>query len=185
MSSAARQIHVSAVVAVGRSLIPRSMACSVSSTLNNTKSVARFFSSRGGFRRLSSGKGPRGKGVSAKLPRLKNSSSNDVEVGAWYTTMQSRPKSLDMGRYGLKRLDYATLVPPVWTLPPQPPIKKFSEKIIFPLTLLFVAGIATWVYLNPEEEDMRDYWKRVETGQILLEDDDEDDEDWDEEEEED
>jgi hypothetical protein len=182
MSSVTRQIPVSAGVAVGRSMIQRSTACSVSSTFNNTKSVARFFSSRSGFRRLSSEKGQRGRGGPAKRPRLKNSSSNGVE-GAWYTTTQSRPKSLDMGRYGLERLDYKTLVPPVWTLPPQPPVKHLSERLVLPLTLLFVAGIGIWVYLNPEEEDVRDYWKRVETGQILL--DDDDDEDWDEEEDED
>jgi hypothetical protein len=40
--------------------------------------------------------------------------------------------------------------------------------------------------MNPEEDDMKDYWKRVETGQILMDDDDEDDEDyWDDDEDED
>ena len=46
------------------------------------------------------------------------------------------------------------------------------------------AGVVFWAYLNPEEDDMQEYWKRVETGQILVEDDD-DEEDWDDEEEED
>ena len=87
-----------------------------------------------------------------------------------------------MGRFGLKRLDYATLEPPVWTLPPQPPTKRVIERIVFPFTLLAVASVGLWVFLNPEEDDMRDYWERVETGQILVDDDDDDD-DWDDEDE--
>jgi hypothetical protein len=84
-----------------------------------------------------------------------------------------------MGRYGLTRLDYRTLIPPVWTLPPHPPTKSWKERIAFPLTLAIVGGIALWAYMYPEEEDMQDYWKRVETGQILVDDDDDDDDDWD------
>ena len=86
-----------------------------------------------------------------------------------------------MGRYGLKRLNYATLEPPIWTVPPHPPTKSIAEKVLFPATIAFTASIVVWAYMNPEEEDMKEYWKRVETGQILLDDDDDDDdgEDWD------
>ncbi|KAL3916359.1 MAG: hypothetical protein SGILL_005215 [Bacillariaceae sp.] len=117
-----------------------------------------------------------------KRPRVKTAGGN-VD-GVWYTTSGSR-NSLDMGRYGLKRLDYKTLDPPVWTVPPHPPTKSIQEKIIFPITLVIVAGFGAWAYLNPEEEDMTDYWKRVETGQILLDDDDDDDDDWEDDEDED
>ena len=82
-----------------------------------------------------------------------------------------------MGRYGLQRLDYKTLDPPVWTVPPHPPTKSIQEKVLFPLTLVITIGFGLWAYMNPEDEDMKDYWKRVETGQILVEDDDDDD-DW-------
>lgn len=86
-----------------------------------------------------------------------------------------------MGRYGLRRLDFATLPPPVWSLPPHPPTKSLQERVVFPLTLVVVGGFGLWAYMNPEEEDMRDYWQRVETGRILVEDDDDDeDDDWDE-----
>jgi hypothetical protein len=82
-----------------------------------------------------------------------------------------------MGRYGLKRLDYATMKPPVWTAPPHPPTKTLAERVVFPASLVIAAGIGLLVYMNPEEEDMKDYWKRVESGQILLDDDDYDDDD--------
>lgn len=89
-----------------------------------------------------------------------------------------------MGRYGLSRLNYATLEPPVWTVPPHPPTKSITEKVLFPLTIVLTGAVVVWAYLNPEEDDMREYWKRVESGQILVEDDDDDDDDWDDEEEE-
>jgi len=90
-----------------------------------------------------------------------------------------------MGKFGLKRLDYTNMKPPVWTTPPHPPTKTLAERVVFPLSIVVVAGIVLWVYKSPEEEDMKDYWKRVESGQILLDDDDddewEDDDDEDEE----
>lgn len=103
----------------------------------------------------------------------------------WYTSAGRKTTSgLDMGRYGLKRLDYAGMTPPVWTAPPHPPTKTTAERVVFPLTLALVAGMIVWVYMAPEEEDMAEYWKRVESGQILLDDDDdydEDDDDYDDE----
>ena len=111
-----------------------------------------------------------------KRPRVKTAGGN-VE-GAWYTTSGARNNSLDMGRYGLKRLDYKTLDPPVWTIPPHPPTKSIQERVLFPLTLAITIGFGAWAYMNPEDEDMKDYWKRVETGQILVEDDDDDDDEW-------
>jgi hypothetical protein len=59
-----------------------------------------------------------------------------------------------------------------------------QERVAFPATLMIVAGFALWVYMNPEEDDMTEYWKRVETGQILMDDGDDDDfDDWDDDEE--
>lgn len=66
---------------------------------------------------------------------------------------------------------------PVWTAPPHPPTKTTAERVVFPLTLVIVAGITTWVYMSPEEDDMVEYWKRVESGRLLLLDDDDDDDD--------
>ncbi len=101
--------------------------------------------------------------------------------GVWYTSKGVRPTTLEMGRFGLKRLNYATLEPPVWTVPPHPPTKSVTERVLFPLTIALTGAVVLWAYMNPEEEDMTEYWKRVESGQILLEDDDDDD--WDDEEE--
>eukprot|EP00980_Cylindrotheca_fusiformis_P021514 scaffold8353_cov138-Cylindrotheca_fusiformis.AAC.45 len=119
-----------------------------------------------------------GKPSTKSRPRLKTSSTDLNAV--WYSSSRPRASTLDMGRYGLKRLNYKTLDPPVWTVPPQPPLKTTSDRIVFPLTVFGVASFIVWAYLNPEDEDMTDYWKRVETGEILYEDDDGDD-DFDEE----
>ncbi|CAJ1953282.1 unnamed protein product [Cylindrotheca closterium] len=115
-----------------------------------------------------------GKNAGKSKPRLKTAS---IDVNsAWYSSTRANPGSLEMGRYGLKRLDYRTMETPVWSIPPHPPTKSTSDRVVFPITLLTIGSIIVWAYLNPEDEDMKDYWKRVETGQI-LEDDDEDDED--------
>ena len=140
---------------------------SKSSSRNQLKNSLRYLS-RGG------------KHNTTKRPRIK-SSEGGVE-STWYSSTKPQRVQLEMGKYGLKRLNYQTLEAPVWTLPPQPPTKKLTEKIVFPLTLVATAGIGLWVYMNPEEDDMREYWKKVETGQILI--DDDDDEDWDDEEDE-
>lgn len=120
-----------------------------------------------------------GKNSGKSRPRLKTASA-DIS-NAWYSSTRAKPSSLEMGRYGLKRLDYRAMEPPVWTIPPHPPTKSTSDKVVFPITLLAIGTIVTWAYLNPEDEDMKDYWKRVETGQILEDDDDDYDDDYDDE----
>eukprot|EP00934_Nitzschia_sp_Nitz4_P007944 Nitzschia sp. Nitz4//scaffold274_size25273//7690//7950//NITZ4_008326-RA/size25273-processed-gene-0.12-mRNA-1//-1//CDS//3329545278//7934//frame0 len=82
-----------------------------------------------------------------------------------------------MGRYNLRRLDYASLDPPVWTVPPHPPTKSVLERLLFPLSIVATGAVVVWAYMNPEEEDMTEYWKRVESGRILWDDDDDDDDD--------
>eukprot|EP00535_Pseudo-nitzschia_heimii_P005622 CAMPEP_0197192866 /NCGR_PEP_ID=MMETSP1423-20130617/25924_1 /TAXON_ID=476441 /ORGANISM="Pseudo-nitzschia heimii, Strain UNC1101" /LENGTH=74 /DNA_ID=CAMNT_0042645861 /DNA_START=381 /DNA_END=605 /DNA_ORIENTATION=+ len=71
--------------------------------------------------------------------------------------------------------------PPVWTAPPHPPTKTTAERLVFPLSIVIVAGVVAWVYMSPEEDDMTEYWKRVESGQLLMLDDDDFDEDDDDE----
>eukprot|EP00429_Kryptoperidinium_foliaceum_P001218 CAMPEP_0176014516 /NCGR_PEP_ID=MMETSP0120_2-20121206/6865_1 /TAXON_ID=160619 /ORGANISM="Kryptoperidinium foliaceum, Strain CCMP 1326" /LENGTH=115 /DNA_ID=CAMNT_0017347463 /DNA_START=275 /DNA_END=622 /DNA_ORIENTATION=- len=111
----------------------------------------------------------------------KLSNAGGTVEGVWYTPKGARSASLNMGRYGLKRINYATLEPPVWTVPPHPPTKSVTEKVLFPLTIVATGSVVLWAYMNPEEEDMKEYWKRVETGQILVEDDDDEEYDDDEE----
>ena len=133
-----------------------------------------------------------------KRPRITKQPKDGSVEKTWYTGSASRPSSsssssssasLEMGKYGLKRIDYTKVKPPFWPPPPHPPAKTFLEKYLYPFTLLTIASIAVWAYFNPEEEDMKEYWKRVESGQILLDDDDEDDyddndEDWEDDDEE-
>ena len=124
-------------------------------------------------RRFLSSKQTKGK---AKKPKLSNPGSGSVQA-LWCTSARGPTSQLEMGKYGLRRLDYTTMKPPVWTTPPHPPTKTVAERIVFPLSIVLVAGIVLWVYMSPEEDDMTEYWKRVESGQILLDDDD-DDEDY-------
>jgi hypothetical protein len=133
------------------------------------------------FSTIRSGGSKRPRSSGPRRPRLAKSNAMSLE-GSWYTPKASRPTSLDMGRYGLKRLDYKIVDAPAWPLPPHPPNKSMADKIIYPSTLITIAAIAIWAYMNPEEEDMKDYWKRVESGQILM--DDDDDDDWDDDDEE-
>lgn len=129
---------------------------------------------------LSKGSKPRG---STKKPRVKLSSPGSGSPEAMWcksatpSSSDARVKSLEMGRYGLERLDYTTMKPPVWTAPPHPPTKTTAERMVFPISIAVAAGFALWVYMSPEEEDMTEYWKRVESGQILMYDDDDGDDD--------
>ena len=93
-------------------------------------------------RRFLSSKSNKGK---AKKPKLSKPGAGSVEA-MWCTSARG-PKStmpLEMGKYGLKRLDYTTMQPPVWTTPPHPPTKTLSERIVFPLSIVLVAGIVGW-----------------------------------------
>ena len=123
--------------------------------------------------------------LGARSKRARVSKPKEASLDStWYTSKSnnaSRAAMLDMGRYGLQRLDYSVVDPPFWPPPPHPPAKTFLEKYLYPATLLTIAGIAAWAYMNPEEEDMKEYWKRVESGQILEDDDDDYDEDWEDE----
>eukprot|EP00525_Craspedostauros_australis_P008639 CAMPEP_0198134350 /NCGR_PEP_ID=MMETSP1442-20131203/60028_1 /TAXON_ID= /ORGANISM="Craspedostauros australis, Strain CCMP3328" /LENGTH=158 /DNA_ID=CAMNT_0043795493 /DNA_START=177 /DNA_END=653 /DNA_ORIENTATION=+ len=111
-------------------------------------------------------------------PKITKNSSNDATVQSkWYAPGKPLSTDRDMGRYGLKRIAYHTVKPPTWQLPPHPPSKTWADRFVYPLTLASIAGMGIWVYLNPEEDDMTEYWKKVESGQILLDDDDDDDDD--------
>lgn len=125
---------------------------------------------------------PRGKkpGVKRSTPGGNGTCNSGVER-TWCTTTTTTTTAgrttppLEMGRYGLKRLDYTNATPRVWTAPPHPPTKTVAERVVFPLTLAIASGIVVWVYLTPEDDDMTEYWKRVESGRILYEEDDDDD----------
>ena len=100
--------------------------------------------------------------------------------------------------YGLKRIDYSSLPPltsrskPLHTLPPPPPHLYNPKNSIFistiqpllaPFCIAVLMGSMLYVYLYPED-DVYEYWKQVEQGNVPVDgaddhddDDDDDDED--------
>lgn len=82
------------------------------------------------------------------------------------------------GPYGLKMVDYS-VEPPKWPLPPHPPAKQFRFLTFLPAVLVAAGGV--YVYFN-QDDDIYNYWRQVEQGDVPLEDDDDeyDDDDFDE-----
>lgn len=89
--------------------------------------------------------------------------------------------SKDMiGPYGLRRVDYSK-PPRLWPLAPPPPASKSKIERYFPV---FIAAIALtggiWIYFNRNDQ-VYDYWKQVDQGNVPLDgfgDDDDDDDEW-------
>jgi hypothetical protein len=78
-------------------------------------------------------------------------------------------------------VDY-TVPPPTWPLPVHPPVQKGTpgrvQRYLAPvLALSFFVG-AVYVYFN-QDEDIYEYWRQVEQGNVPMDDDDDDDEDYD------
>ena len=92
-----------------------------------------------------------------------------------------RPRGLrvaeTIGPYGLKRVDYSQ-PPPHWPLPIHPPARKNDKSkyvSLFLVTCFF--GFAILIYFNQDEE-VYEYWRQVEQGNVPIDiDDDEDDDD--------
>ena len=174
-------MNASKIKPIGESLLRTQRPCHTTNCASNLPLTTSRIPSGIAQRRFLSSKSGKGK---VKKPKLSKPGTGSVEA-VWCTSARG-PKTttqLEMGKYGLKRLDYTTMHPPVWTTPPHPPTKTLSERIVFPLSIVLVAGIVGWVYMSPEEDDMTEYWKRVESGQILMDDDDDDDYEDDEDEE--
>ena len=101
----------------------------------------------------------------------------------------ARPDTLDAASsysasaapYGLQMVDYKTTEPPRWTLPPHPPIQggaasyRIAQYLGPGLAAMAFLGMV-YVYFNPDD-DMVEYWRQVEQGNVPLEGDDDDDED--------
>ena len=103
--------------------------------------------------------------------------------------------------YGLKRIDYSALPPltynsrPLYGIPPPPPHLYNPKNSIFtstiqpmlaPFCVVLLIGSTIYLYLYPEE-DVYEYWKQVEQGNVPVEgdddddDNDDDDDEWDDE----
>jgi hypothetical protein len=96
-----------------------------------------------------------------------------VRKGKWNLSQGGNP-------FGMKPIDYSSPPPVAPILIPPPPPGGIRALLSPALMLLFFAS-SLYLYFNVED-DITDYWIRVETGGLLI--DDEDDEDKQEKEEE-
>ena len=117
--------------------------------------------------------------VSKKLLRIQQLRST---TGA---TATASDKSL--GPYGLRKVDYS-YPPPRWPIPPDyPPPKSPILRSLryFPQFLAAMAAMGgVYIYFNQDEE-VYEYWRQVEQGNVPVEFFDEDDEDDDDDDDED
>ena len=114
------------------------------------------------------------KGGPKRKVRLGSSRTSSFSLN----TSSTEPQTI--GPFGLKRVDY-TQPPPHWPIPPHPPVRSDNPTRRF--LPLFTAGLAvaffTWVYFN-SDNDVYEYWRQVEQGNVPIEydgDDDDDDDD--------
>lgn len=98
------------------------------------------------------------------------------------TILQSSVKGARAGPYGLTMVDYS-VPPPKWPLPPSPPTQKGAsgqaQRFLGPALFSFFFIGAIYIYFN-QDEDIYEYWKQVEQGNVPI-DSDEDDDDVDDE----
>ena len=80
--------------------------------------------------------------------------------------------------YGLNPVDYSK-PPPIAPMLIPPPPKPGLQQLVAPFLGLLAVGFGVYIYYNNDPETY-EYWKRVETGAILIDDDDDDDDDNDE-----
>ena len=86
-----------------------------------------------------------------------------------------------LGPYGLSKVDYQhnsnknKNFPPRWPLPPPPPPPKNPIRRYFPVgTFLLATAVGVYIYFN-QDENVYEYWRQVEQGNVPLDDDDDDD----------
>lgn len=109
------------------------------------------------------------RGFSKKKPNIKPDSHLNTGV---------RADGMEFGRYGLRRVDYSK-PPPVWPMPPHPPEPKGLRRFVFPVSLGISLALFAYIYFNPED-DIQEYWRAVDSGNVPLDMDDDDDDDDDE-----
>ena len=91
------------------------------------------------------------------------------------TSSSQKADPLDVGRYGMRRVDYST-PPPRWPMPAHPPPPTGWRRWVFPVSLTMSLALFGWIYTH-QEDDIQDYWRAVDAGQVPLGDDDDDDDD--------
>merc|ERR1711862_1049053 len=58
--------------------------------------------------------------------------------------------------FGMRPIDYS-VIPPICHSPPPPPIKP-ARKVLFPVTVLFSAGVTGYFYVNNNNDNLA-YWR--------------------------
>lgn len=77
-------------------------------------------------------------------------------------------------------VDYRNVEPPVWALPPHPPVKggggiiRRAQYLAPALAAVSLLGMV-YVYFN-QDDNMVEYWKQVEQGNVPLDGEDDGDE---------
>jgi len=88
-------------------------------------------------------------------------------------------------------VDYTSIEPPFWQLPPHPPVKgggAVTQRAQYLAPILAGGALLGLVYIYFNQDDtMIEYWRQVEQGNVPLEGDDEfddsdDNDEWDEDE---
>ena len=84
-------------------------------------------------------------------------------------------------------VDYSSRepAPPIWPLPPHPPVRHANAArryYLAPFLALSAVLGSVYVYFN-QDEGMQEYWRQVDQGNVPLDDDDDEDYDDDEEDE--
>lgn len=80
-----------------------------------------------------------------------------------------------IGPYGLAKVDYSK-PPPKWPLPPPPPSTQFESRYYPISVLVLLCGGAGYIFFN-RDQNVYEYWRLVEQGNVPLGDDDDDDDD--------
>ncbi|KAL3776356.1 hypothetical protein HJC23_010624 [Cyclotella cryptica] len=80
--------------------------------------------------------------------------------------------------FGMRPIDY-TILPPIHRSPPPPPPRPGMKKYIFPLSVVFTAGVVGYFYVNNQNDNL-EFWRAMQEGRATLdfvaEEEDEDEE---------
>mmetsp|Transcript_5496 Transcript_5496/g.7212 ORF Transcript_5496/g.7212 Transcript_5496/m.7212 type:complete len:164 (+) Transcript_5496:43-534(+) len=115
-----------------------------------------------------------GKGTgSTKRRRRVVRSSNVIQSSHKSTTASASEKY-----GGLKPVNYSSggVVPPIAQSPPPPPPRVGATKFAPLVVLTIFLGTSMYVYMN-NKNDSYEYWRAMQTGQMVIADDDDDDDD--------
>jgi hypothetical protein len=68
--------------------------------------------------------------------------------------------------FGMRPIDY-TVLPPIPRSPPPPPPRPGMKKYIFPLSVVFTAGVVGYFYVNNQNDNL-EFWQAMQEGRATL-----------------